>query len=257
MAIIYFDCFSGISGDMINGALLDAGLPFEVLEQEIVKLNLADCHIKAERVVRRGVSATKFTVETHDHHPHRHLKDIQQIIENSGLEDQVKKTVLEIFTRLAGAEGKIHGVSPEKIHFHEVGAVDAIIDIVGAVAGLHKLGITRVVASPLNVGAGWTKCMHGKIPVPSPATLELLQGVTVYSSGTSLELVTPTGAAIITTICREFGHLPPMIPKAVGYGAGSADPPIPNLLRVIIGKENCYETGKSNCKKHQHNEHKH
>lgn len=262
MSILYFDCFSGISGDMIIGALLDAGLPFDVLEQEIKKLKLDDYNIREEKVVKRGISATQFIVETHEHHPHRHLVDIQKIVGESDLEEPVKNTVLEVFAKIAEAEGKIHGVSPDTIYFHEVGAVDAIIDIVGAVVGLHTMGITKVFASPLNTGGGWSKCMHGTIPVPAPATLELLKGVPIYNGGVSLELVTPTGAAIITTVCQDFGQLPPMIPKVVGYGAGTADPPVPNLLRVIIGEETSCGVSHLNPTEHKHtgpkhNEHRH
>ncbi|GAB6179837.1 hypothetical protein JCM14036_11560 [Desulfotomaculum defluvii] len=238
MSIIYFDCFSGISGDMIIGALLDAGLPFAELEQELAKLNLTNFQIKSEKVVKKGVSATKFSVSTDEHHPHRHLGDIRKIVQESGLEEPIKETVLQIFGRLAEAEGKIHGVNPEKIHFHEVGAVDAIVDIVGAVVGLHKMNITRVFASPLNIGGGWTQCMHGYIPVPAPASLELLKGIPIYNGGVNRELVTPTGAAIISTLCQDFSDLPVMIPTQVGYGAGTAELHIPNLLRVIVGEKN-------------------
>ena len=236
MSIIYFDCFSGISGDMIIGALLDAGLPFEELRQELDKLNLTNYKISCKPVTKKGISATKFSVECDEHHPHRHLGDIKKIITESSLDEPIKETVLKIFGVLAEAEGKIHGVSPDKIHFHEVGAVDAIVDIVGAVVGLHKLNITKVYASALNVGGGWTNCMHGKIPVPAPAALELLKSVPIYNSGVNSELITPTGAAVLTAVCDNFGDLPVIIPQTVGYGAGTADLEIPNLLRVIVGE---------------------
>lgn len=248
MSIIYFDCFSGISGDMIIGALLDAGLPFAELEEELAKLNLANFQIKSEKVVKKGITATKFSVITDEHHPHRHIGDIHKIIQESGLEEPIKDTVLKIFGRLAEAEGKIHGVSPEKIHFHEVGAVDAIVDIVGAVVGLHKMNITKVLASSLNLGGGWTQCMHGAIPVPAPATLELLKGIPIYNGGVYRELVTPTGAAIISTLCQDFTDLPVMMPGQIGYGAGTAELLIPNVLRVIVGEEK---------HQHEHQHHKH
>lgn len=237
MSIIYFDCFSGISGDMIIGALLDAGLPLAELEEEVAKLNLANCQIKAEPVVKKGITATKFSVLTDEHQPHRHISDIRKIIQESGLEVPIKDTVMKIFGRLAEAEGKIHGISPEKIHFHEVGAMDAIIDIVGSVVGLHKMNIAKILASPLNIGGGWTHCMHGTIPVPAPATLELLKGIPIYNSGVNRELVTPTGAAIISTLCQDFTDLQAMIPGQIGYGAGTAELQIPNVLRVIVGEE--------------------
>lgn len=237
MSIIYFDCFSGISGDMIIGALLDAGLPLAELEEEVAKLNLANCQIKAEPVVKKGITATKFSVLTDEHQPHRYISDIRKIIQESGLEGPIKDTVMKIFGRLAEAEGKIHGVSPEKIHFHEVGAMDAIIDIVGSVVGLHKMNIAKILASSLNIGGGWTHCMHGTIPVPAPATLELLKGIPIYNNGVNRELVTPTGAAIISTLCQDFTDLPTMIPGQIGYGAGTAELQIPNVLRVIVGEE--------------------
>ncbi|MEG6523218.1 nickel pincer cofactor biosynthesis protein LarC [Desulfotomaculum sp. 1211_IL3151] len=252
MSIIYFDCFSGISGDMIIGALLDAGLPFRELEEELAKLNLANFQIKSEKVIKKGITATKFSVVTDEQQPHRHIGDIHKIIQESSLEEPIQGTVMKIFNRLAEAEGKIHGVSPEKIHFHEVGAVDAIVDIVGAVVSLHKMNITKITASPLNVGGGWTHCMHGLIPVPAPATLELLKGIPIYNGGVNRELVTPTGAAIISALCQDFTDLPAMIPGQIGYGAGTAELRIPNALRVIVGEEkHRHEHG------HQHHKHTH
>ncbi|MDO7788177.1 nickel pincer cofactor biosynthesis protein LarC [Desulforamulus aquiferis] len=250
MSIIYFDCFSGISGDMIIGSLLDAGLPFVDLEHELSKLKLANFNIKHEFVIKKGIAATKFSVETDENHPHRSLGDIRKIIEESGLEEIVKESALKIFTRLAKAESRIHGVDPENIHFHEVGAVDAIIDIVGAVVGFHKMNISKVYASALNIGGGWTKCVHGTIPVPAPATLELLRGVPIYNSGVNMELVTPTGAAIITSLCEDFGYLPAITPKKIGYGAGTADLHIPNVLRVILG-----DTNNQEAKHNKHHNH--
>lgn len=244
MKIAYFDIFSGISGNMVLGALLDAGLEFDVLKEELSKLDLTGYQLQVEKTVKNGVSSTYLNVELekdnhhHDDHDHhgRHLAEIEKIIVDSDLAAPVKEMSSRIFRRLAKAEAKIHNKDPEQVHFHEVGAVDAIVDIVGAAVGIHKLGIEQVIASRIHTGTGFVDCAHGRIPIPAPATLELLQNAPVYSTGIESELVTPTGAAIITTLADEFSSLPLMQIKSIGYGAGSRDLEIPNLLRVSIGE---------------------
>jgi pyridinium-3,5-bisthiocarboxylic acid mononucleotide nickel chelatase len=237
MKIAYYDCFSGAAGDMILGALLDSGLPLEALKAELSKLQVRHYDIIAEKVTKAGLSGTRVTVDISDKkHDHRNLGDIVHIIRNSGLDDQVVNRSLSVFTRLAEAEARVHRTSVDKIHFHEVGAVDAIVDIVGSVAGMWLMGIEKVVCSPINVGSGTVKCAHGVLPVPAPATTELVKGRPVYSSGQEGELLTPTGAAILTTLASDFGPMPGMRVDKVGYGAGFADRSLPNLLRVLIGE---------------------
>lgn len=235
MKIGYFDCFAGISGDMILGALIDAGLDLDTLRRDLSLLQLEGWEIKAEPVSKRGLVGTRVTVITQEEHVHRHLSDIRQILRDSSLPEEVKGKSMAIFQRLAEAEAKIHGTTPDKIHFHEVGALDAIVDIVGAVCGLWRLGIEEVYASPVRTGTGFVKCAHGLLPVPAPATLELLKGVPIYGGAISKELATPTGAAILTSYCRGFGSLPPMEVLQVGYGAGGWELEIPNMLRLVIG----------------------
>jgi len=236
MKIAYFDCFAGASGDMILGALLDAGMDLDHLKHELAKLKLTGYTIQSKKSDKGGISATKFDVRvTHDHH-HRNLKDIVQIIDKSRLTDLVKDISKKIFTRLAHAEAKVHRVSVNKIHFHEVGAVDAIVDIVGAVIGFQALGIDEIQASRLHLGSGTVECAHGILPVPPPAVAELVKGIPVYSTAVEGELVTPTGAAILTTLCKHFGPIPSMQIEKTGYGAGSKSLSIPNVLRVLIGE---------------------
>ena len=238
MKIAYFDCFSGASGDMILGALLDAGLPLEHLQQELAKLGLSHYDVRKSEVVKNGISGSQALVhveQDHHHHHHRHLADITAIIENSTLAQPVKRDSIKIFTRLAEAEAKVHHTTMDKIHFHEVGAMDAIIDVVGGVIGLHALGIDAIICSPLHVGSGTVDCAHGTLPVPAPATAELVRGKPVYATGVEGELLTPTGAAILTTLAGDFGPLPPMTIEVIGHGAGTADRSIANMLRVFIG----------------------
>jgi pyridinium-3,5-bisthiocarboxylic acid mononucleotide nickel chelatase len=238
MTIAYFDCFSGISGDMTLGALVDAGLPIEVLRSELAKLNLPGYEITSEKVKRSELYATKVHVILDEkEQPARHLLDIQKIINGSSLSPAVKQKSLNIFQRLAEVEAKVHGTTPDKVHFHEVGAVDAIVDIVGSVIGLEHLGITEIIGSPLNVGSGTVHTAHGKLPVPAPATAELLRNIPLYSSSITFELTTPTGAAIISTLASSFGPLPQMAISRIAHGAGNKDlPGQPNVLRLIIGK---------------------
>ena len=239
MNIAYFDCFSGASGDMILGALLDAGLPLETLQAEIAKLGLDHYDLSVERVVKKGIGGSQAVVavdEGHHHHHHRHLHHIEEIIGGSDLDERVKQQSIRIFKRLAEAEAKVHRTTVDKIHFHEVGAMDAIIDVVGAAAGFAALGIEEIHCSPLHVGSGTVDCAHGTLPVPAPATMELIQGVPIYSTGVTGELLTPTGAAILTTLASGFGPMPAMTVEKVGYGAGTSEPAIPNLLRLCLGR---------------------
>ncbi|MEE4606905.1 MAG: nickel pincer cofactor biosynthesis protein LarC [Desulfobacteraceae bacterium] len=241
MKIAYFDCFAGASGDMILGSLLDAGLPLEKLKETLAKLQLDHYDLKVKKVLKKGLGGSQAFViinETDQSH-HRHLADIEAIITQSDLADSIQQKCIAIFTRLAEAEAKIHQTTIDRIHFHEVGAMDAIIDIVGAVAGTTLLGVQKIFCSPLHTGSGTIECAHGTLPVPAPATAELLKGKPVYSSGIEGELLTPTGAAILTTLASNFGPLPAMSVEQIGYGAGTSDPSIPNLLRVIIGEAVC------------------
>jgi len=234
MRLAYFDCFSGISGNMVLGALLDAGLKLDALREALAGLGISGYEIKAKRVQKRQIACTLVDVETREVGVERHLSDILNIIGESTLSEEVKEKAGAIFTRLAEAEAKVHGVSVEEVHFHEVGGVDAIVDIVGSVVGLKLLGIEEVYSSPLHLGRGFVECAHGTLPVPSPATLELVKGVPVYGWDIEAELVTPTGAAIITTLAKGFGSPPPMHVEQVGCGAGHRELPIPNLLRLLI-----------------------
>ncbi len=238
MRIAYFDCFAGASGDMILGALLDAGLELDALKAEIAKLGLTHYELKRRQVTKSGLGGSQAMVmvnQDHHQHHHRRLTHIRDIIGSSALDATVKNRSIHIFERLAAAEAKVHQISVEEIHFHEVGAVDAIIDVVGAVAGIAALGIQKIYCSPLHVGAGRVECAHGVLPVPAPATAELTKNTPVYATGVQGELLTPTGAAILTTLASAFGPMPLMSVRRIGYGAGQADRSLPNLLRVCIG----------------------
>jgi uncharacterized protein (TIGR00299 family) protein len=289
MRIAYLDCFSGMSGDMFLGALIDAGVSPDVLEKTIAALNVG-ARLEISRVIRSGITATKVDVfvngekelpreefwaqgehslaHPHDHehehssgdahvHPHSHsptgsragapalhehghvrsLKEIREIIGAAAISESAKKRALDIFTALGAAEAKIHNTDVESVHFHEVGAVDAMVDIVGAAVGVEALHVEEIVCSPLNVGGGTVKCAHGVFPVPAPATVELLQGAPVYSSGIQAELLTPTGAAIVKTLASRFGAFPEMKIAKSGYGAGTRDfPGHANVVRLTIGE---------------------
>ena len=238
MRTLYFDCFAGISGDMTLGALVAAGADARTLKERLALLDLDGYGIEFETVDRSGISATRAVVGvTKDEKPHRHLRDVLAIIENSRLEDSVKRRASEIFRRLAEAEARVHNVAVERVHFHEVGAVDAIVDVVGACIGFELLGVERFAASALHVGSGMVEMEHGRFPVPPPAVAELLRGAPVYSTEVRGELVTPTGAAIVATLCESFGPLPRMRVEASGYGAGTREyEKFPNVLRVIVGE---------------------
>ena len=295
MRIAYLECFSGISGDMFLGALVDAGVSPGLLEQTVAALGLG-ARLEISRVVRSGISATKVDVyvdgekdlpreeywgrqqehgehhehshdvqhahtHSHDHHGHSHshtgegsragapaphqrehshgrgLTEIREIISKAAISGSAKKTAISIFEALGAAEAKIHNTAIEKVHFHEVGAVDAMVDIVCTAVGAEALGVDEIICSPLNVGGGTVKCAHGEFPVPAPATVELLKDAAVYSSGLQAELVTPTGAAIVQTLASRFAAFPEMKIERSGYGAGSRDfPGHPNVLRLTVGE---------------------
>jgi uncharacterized protein (TIGR00299 family) protein len=261
LRILYFDCFSGASGDMVLGALIDAGVPLDDIRRALGSLAISHDSVWTDHVMRAGVRATKFcvagedpvAVHAHHHHDgpdkvrptsshghvhaHRSLAEIDRLIDQSALSAAGKARAKDLFLRLGAAEAAIHGTTLDKVHLHEVGALDSIIDIVGAVHALESLGVDRVVASPLNVGSGTITSAHGVYPVPAPATLRLLQGVPIYSGPQQTEMVTPTGALLVTAYASEFGLVPAMKVSAIGYGAGSRDlPETPNVLRVLIGE---------------------
>lgn len=239
MKIVYLDCFSGISGDMFLGALLDAGLSLDLLKEGLQGLGLGGYEIKARREDRHHLFGTRVSVLVDDHrHAHRDLKRIRTLIREADLPETVREKSIQIFESLARVEGEIHDRPAEEVHFHEVGAVDSIVDIVGTVYGLSRLHIQEVIASPLPLGSGFIKSAHGIIPVPAPATLALLTGVPVTAAGTQTEMVTPTGAALVRGLAASFGRMPPMTIDAIGYGVGTRDlPDRPNLLRLLIGRE--------------------
>jgi len=242
--VLYFDCFSGISGDMALGAMLDAGLPLEELKGALGSLSVSGFDVSAVPVLRAGVSATKFTVHEHGgaqhdhgHHTHRHLSAIFGLIDKSALSTAGRDRAKAMFQRLAEVEAGIHQMPVEKVHLHEVGALDSIIDIVGIVFALEWAGADRVVCSPLNVGGGMVQSAHGLFPVPAPATAKLLGDAPVYAGPVQKELVTPTGALIVTSYAESFGPVPAMSIEHIGYGAGERDDPTtPNVLRVLIGR---------------------
>ena len=230
----YLDCFSGVSGNMFLGALLDAGVPIEVFEDVIESLGLEDVEIKTASVTKHGIAGCYVEVRHPEQHVHRHLQDIVDIIDGAGFEPQVREKTVEVFRRLAAAEAEAHGTSIDKVHFHEVGAVDAIVDVVCTVVGFHYLGVSKILASPVQLGTGFIKVAHGMMPVPVPATMNLLKGVPSYSRGIEAELATPTGAALLTSLASSYGPLPAGRILEVGYGAGTRELPIPNLLRLVL-----------------------
>jgi len=253
MKILYFDCFSGISGDMVIGALIDAGGDTDHLEKELKKLNIKnEYELKFDKVIKNGITGTKFDVllthdshekghehqHNHNHnHDHRSYKDIVKLIKAAEFPDGVQSTAINIFKRIGIAEGKIHGVPLDEVHFHEVGAVDSIIDIVGTAILLDQLKIKVIKSSPIPVGSGKIHIDHGVYPVPAPATLEILRGIPIAKSDLRGELATPTGAAIAGELATEFCTIPAMTVESIGYGAGTKSfPNHPNVLRVIIGE---------------------
>ncbi len=241
MKIAYFDCFSGISGDMVLGAFLDMGLKLETLAEELKKLPLDNYRVHAERVSKEGIWATKVKVHTEEKGVVRTWTNIRDLFTASGLKEPQKDKCLRIFEKIALAEAKIHRRNIDQVHFHEVGAIDSIVDIAGTVISLSLLEIEEVYSSLLPVGTGFKKTDHGTIPIPAPATLEILKDVPVYNRGIPAELVTPTGAAIIKTLAVDFGDPPLLAPESIGYGAGSQDLEIPNVLRIITGASRAEE----------------
>ena len=236
MRTAYFDCFSGASGDMILGALIDAGLSPRRLREELKKLRIPTVHLRVRKVLKRGISGTQVIVEGKtEKKSHRNLKEILQIVGRSRVETEVKERSEEIFKRIASVEAKIHQIPEEEVHFHELGGLDSIVDIVGSVWGIRALGIDKIYVSKVNVGGGFVKCEHGILPVPAPATLSLMKGKPIYSSGVDRELLTPTGAALLSTLGSEFGSMPRIRVERIGYGAGRDDLPHPNLLRLMVG----------------------
>jgi uncharacterized protein (TIGR00299 family) protein len=244
MRLLYLDCFAGISGDMFLGALLDLGVSEDALRAELSKLELPGYQISSRRMVKQNISATKFDViEEHPPSPrfrktgeHRGYSEIVATIEKSRLSSAVKDRAGRVFRRIGEAEAKIHGIPLEEVHFHEIGAVDSIVDIVGACIAVEALGVDEFQASPPRLGSGFVETAHGRFPVPAPATLELLKGIPVQSSSDPVELVTPTGAALLAEFCTRFGSMPAMSIEKIGYGAGSRDlEKAPNVLRAVLG----------------------
>lgn len=238
MRIAYLDCFSGISGDMFLGALLDAGLPPTVLEETYASLGLDEIGLHWQRQLVQGIAVVQASIRYQESHHHRGLKEITHLLYTSRLAPEVRDGAAQVFTRLAEAEASVHGSTIEDVHFHEVGALDAIADIVGCVAGLHWFGIERLIASPLPMPCGWVQAAHGSLPLPAPAVLRLLEGAPVYGLDLKQELVTPTGAALVMTLTEGFGPMPAMQLEQSGYGAGSMERSDgrPNLLRLVLGR---------------------
>ena len=237
MKILYLDCFAGISGDMFLGALLDLGVPEAALISELQKLGLNGCTVSARRVTKQSINGMKFDCQSPSEHHHRCFTEITVMITGSGLSETVKQRAVSVFRRLGEVEAKIHGVPLERIHFHEIGAVDSIVDIVGTCVALEMLGINLVQASPLPLGSGFVETAHGKFPVPAPATLELLRGAPIASSSETAELVTPTGAALLAEFCSRYGPMPSMVIEKIGYGAGTRElTGTPNMLRAVLGQ---------------------
>ena len=241
MRIAYFDCPSGASGDMVLGALVDAGCPVDTLEAALASLRVEGWRLEAKTVERRGLHGTHLAVRTDPARRFHALDDMLRPIECSTLSDSVKARASAVLRRLAEAEARVHRVPVDAVHFHEVGDLDTLVDVVGAVAGLDALGVERVHVSPLPIGGGTVETAHGRLPVPAPATAELLRGFPVYDNGAAAELVTPTGAAILTTLGTP-GRLPPMTLERIGWGAGTRDLAIPNLLRLLVGQATGPET---------------
>lgn len=237
MRVAYLDCLSGISGDMTLGALIDAGVPLEVIQQGIDSLKLPSCRLETRQVKKNGFRATHLQVLFEPEHAHRHLHHIVEMIDGSSLSPRQQQWAKQIFTRLGQAEAKVHGTTIEKVHFHEVGAVDSIADIVGSAIGWDLLGVERIHCSPIPTGTGTIKIAHGTVSVPAPATAELLAGIPLAACSVPAELTTPTGAAIAATLVDHFGPLPPMQLQSIGYGAGTRDlEDRPNVLRLMVGE---------------------
>ena len=238
MKTLYFDCFAGASGNMILGALVALGVDENELVEQIKLLDISDFSIEFTTGNKSGISAIHAAVKVPHENTHRHLHTIEKIINDSELDEKIKNRAVKIFTKLAEAEAKIHGIDVQKVHFHEVGAMDAIIDVVGACIGFELLKIEKFACSKIHVGSGFAQMTHGKFPIPPPAVAELLQNIPIYSTEIEGELITPTGAAIIATVCEEFGNLPEMRVEKTAYGAGTRDyENFPNVLRLMLGED--------------------
>jgi len=233
MKTLYFDCFAGISGDMFLGAMLDLGLDSKKFLEELKKIPLTGYEINIREVEKKHTRATSVDIKTSEHHPHRGLHDICGIIDSSNLDLHLQEKIKNAFRLLAEAEAKVHGCTPEDIHFHEVGAVDSIIDISGAFILVDMLSPEKILFSPLNVGSGTVECAHGTMPVPAPATTELLRNIPIFSNGEQVERTTPTGALIALSMSDSFSSMPPGKLLKTGTGAGMRDTELPNILRVF------------------------
>ncbi|SHF17507.1 nickel pincer cofactor biosynthesis protein LarC [Clostridium fallax] len=257
MKVLYYDCFSGISGDMNLGALIDLGIPYNHLTSELDKLNIKnEFEIYIEKAIKGGITGTKVNIidsnnkdhthcHNHHHHHHRSYKDIKDIILNSSLSESIKNLSIKIFDKVAISESKIHNKSLEEVHFHEVGAIDSIVDIVGCAICIDFLKVDLIISSPIEIGYGTLKCAHGILPVPAPATAEILKGVPVIAKNVSFEATTPTGAAIIKSIATNFTYKKDFTIEGIGYGIGDRENPIaPNVLRVLLGEKNNFTTSK-------------
>jgi uncharacterized protein (TIGR00299 family) protein len=236
MKTLYFDCFAGASGNMILGGLVSLGVEREALIDELKKLNISDFDLEITEMNKAGINAIHVKTIYQEEKKHRHLSDIEKIINESSLSISIKEHAIEIFTNLAKAEAKVHGIDVEKVHFHEVGAMDAIIDVVGTCIGFEMLEVENFICSKIHVGSGFIEIAHGKYPVPPPAVAELLKGISIYSTQIEGELITPTGAAIIKTVCEEFGQIDDFQTEKIGYGAGTREyENFPNVLRMMFG----------------------
>lgn len=236
MKIAYFDCFSGVSGDMVLGSLLDIGVDFNVVRDHLDELPLTDYVLAAKPATRGGIGATKVSVQAVEKGLVRTFSNIRQLIAGSDLDPQVRERSLAIFEILAQAQAKVYRKNVETVHFHEVGAIDSIVDIVGAAIGFALLNVDKIYFSPLPMGLGMVRTDHGMLPVPSPVTLEILKGAPIYSTGMQAELVTPTGAAIARSYADDFRDLPPLVVENIGHGAGRAEMEVPNILRLLVGE---------------------
>jgi len=238
MSLIYVDAFSGVSGDMLLGALLDAGAAEQELRRRLGTLPITGYELRVRKESRKGLQATRAEVRlAHAEHHHRGLRDVLAVIDGADLPGRAAEWSKVVFSRLAEAEAKVHGTTPDKVHFHEVGAVDAIVDIVGTCTGLVLLGVERLASSPLPLGSGYVHAAHGRLPVPAPAVVELVRGVPTAECDEPGELTTPTGAAVLVTLAEAFGTMPAMVPQAIGYGAGARrGQDVPNVLRVVVGE---------------------
>ena len=236
MTVAYLDCIAGVSGDMLLGALLDAGVPEAELRSRLAALRLPGFELGVGRVQKVGVGSLQVDVRVTDHATERHVPEIIALVEASGVPPAIKSRAAAIFRRLGEVEAAIHGTAPERVHLHELGGIDTIVDVVGVLTGFELLGVERIVCSPLPLARGFVHAAHGRLPLPAPATVALLEGVPVTGAEVEGELVTPTGAALVTALAAEFGALPAMQVRAVGYGAGRAERAIPNVVRLLVGE---------------------